>query len=115
MLLIGAVWCLQSGVASKLGLQASTDPFKPMVRGWSDQNSGLFVLLTISAGLGSAGFLLLRKADPSRGTPATLDTRSVKAQIWGTMMVTLLPKMICLIPLFTFTGVAMTMYSLALS
>lgn len=87
------------------------NPFKPLVKGWSHQNSPLFMVLTIIGGIGSALFLMLRKADPKNGTPPSVDNRTVGQQIMGTFMATFMPRLVCLIPLFAFTGVGMTMWA----
>eukprot|EP00040_Diaphanoeca_grandis_P013957 m.70554 g.70554 ORF g.70554 m.70554 type:complete len:603 (+) comp24242_c0_seq1:111-1919(+) len=86
-------------------------PFDKLVIGWTNPNSELFMLLTIIGGAGAGLMMLVRQPDPSRGTPATVDKRSALKQIQATCALVFDQKMMCLIPIFTFTGVAMTMWA----
>ena len=91
--------------------KASSNPFEPMVRGWQGTNSVLFLVLTICGGLGACLFLLIRPSDTSTGSEPEIEKRSVMTQIQATIKTTYQPRMICLLPIFTFTGVNMTMWA----
>ena len=87
------------------------DPFEPMVRGWQGTNSVLFLVLTVIGAFGACVFLLVRPNDPSTGTEPEIESRPVFEQIKATVRCTFQPRMVCLLPIFTFTGVNMTMWA----
>lgn len=87
------------------------NPFEPMVRGWQSTNSVLFLVLTICGFVGACLFLLIQPSDPKSGTKAEIESRSVATQMKATFTTMYQPRMICLLPLFTFTGVNMTMWA----
>ena len=75
----------------------------------------LFIGLTVFAAAGWLVLLLVRAPAPvdaaSAASAAAVDTRSVPEQIMATIKCVGKPRMLCLAPIFTFTGVAMTMWS----
>eukprot|EP01050_Picozoa_sp_SAG11_P010688 SAG11_NODE_1085_length_5939_cov_9.908390_9_plen_371_part_00 len=82
-----------------------------MVYGWNDQNSPLFIFLFFSGLLGLCVMLLLRKPDANNGSPAEVEKRPVLQQVKATFGLMLEPRMVCILPLFFFSGVEMTMWS----
>lgn len=90
---------------------AAPNPMHHMVSGWTGANSELFMVLAICGAAGCAVFLLLRPADHKYGSEPPIETRPALAQIMATVRLTFSPQMICLIPIFTFTGVGMTMWA----
>lgn len=82
-----------------------------MVTGWTFPDSVLFLVLACAGAAGCAMFLFIRKPDPTKGTIPPLETRSALTQIKATFMLMLDARMICLLPIFTFNGVGMTMWS----
>jgi len=87
------------------------DPLIHMVTGFVAPNSYLFMALTVAGAIGIALFLLLKDADSKYGTAPVIETRPVSQQVKATFMLTFSPRMVCLLPIFTFTGVAMTMWA----
>eukprot|EP00039_Didymoeca_costata_P031551 m.35251 g.35251 ORF g.35251 m.35251 type:complete len:596 (-) comp8863_c0_seq1:474-2261(-) len=87
------------------------DPLHDMVTGWTFPDSVLFLALAVCGALGCAIFLLIRKPDPNFGTIPPVETRSAWTQIKATVALLGKPQMLCLLPIFTFNGVGMTMWS----
>jgi hypothetical protein len=87
------------------------DPLKHMVTGFEEPNSLLFFVLTISGVIGVFMFLLLKDPDLKYGTTPVVESRPAIEQIKATFFLTFKPRMICLLPIFTFTGVGMTMWA----
>ena len=83
-----------------------------MVIGWSDTKSPLFIFLAASGMLGTALFLCLKAPDPSQGSKVEpLDSRPVSEQNFATIRLMFKVRMVCLLPLFLFSGIEMTMWS----
>lgn len=81
------------------------DPLIHMVTGFVAPNSYLFMALAVAGAIGIALFFLLKDADSKYGTAPVIETRPVSQQVKATFMLTFSPRMVCLLPIFTFTGV----------
>jgi hypothetical protein len=84
----------------------------PMVIGWDDTKSPLFIFLAASGVLGTGLFFCLKTPDSSQGSKVEpLDSRPVSEQIFATIRLMFKARMVCLLPLFLFSGIEMTMWS----
>ena len=83
-----------------------------MVIGWDDTKSPLFIFLAASGVLGTALFFCIKTPDSSQGSKVEpLDSRPVSEQIFATIRLMFKARMVCLLPLFLFSGIEMTMWS----
>lgn len=84
----------------------------PMVIGWDDTKSPLFIFLAASGILGTGLFLCLKTPDSTQGSKVDPpDPRPVSEQIFATIRLMFKARMVCLLPLFLFSGIEMTMWS----
>ena len=84
----------------------------PMVIGWDDTKSPLFIFLAASGILGTGLFLCIKTPDSSQGSKVDPpDPRPVSEQILATIRLMFKARMVCLLPLFLFSGIEMTMWS----
>ena len=83
-----------------------------LVIGWSPTKSPLFIFLMVSGMVGTALFLCLKTPDSSQGSKVEPpDPRPVSEQIFATIRLMFKARMVCLLPLFLFSGIEMTMWS----
>ena len=84
----------------------------PMVIGWDNTKSPLFIFLAASGVLGTCLFFCLKTPDSSQGSKVEPpDPRPVSEQIFATIRLMFKARMVCLLPLFLFSGIEMTMWS----
>ena len=88
-------------------------PASQQVLGWSEQNSPLFVVLSVVGACGVLSFLLLRPVDHNAGShPPPLDpSKSTLNEIKATFQMVFEPKVLLLIPLFAMSGTISVMWS----
>lgn len=80
-------------------------------QGWNSTNSPLFFVLTVAAVVGIMFFFFIRKPDASDGGVAKIEKRPVMTQIKSTFAAMFLPRMLCMLPIFAYTGVGMSMWA----
>eukprot|EP00039_Didymoeca_costata_P023633 m.7755 g.7755 ORF g.7755 m.7755 type:complete len:594 (-) comp3767_c0_seq1:69-1850(-) len=91
--------------------QTHKDPLHTLVIGWTEPNSLLFTVLGVCCFLGCLSLTLLREPDLQYGTKPVITTDSVATQLRKIFKYIMLPRMVCLFPLFFSTGVLMTMWT----
>ena len=81
--------------------------------GWSDENSFLFVVLSIVGGVGLLSFLLLRPVDYDAGSqPPPVDpSKTTLAEVRATFAMVFEKRVLLLIPMFMLCGTISVMWS----